>query len=748
MALSSLFGIGGARQRPATTQVVQSSKLPEEISPYAKEVLDEAKELYKQRMEAGYDPYTGATIAPLTPEQREAYAGIKGLVGTTAPLQREALEGIRGGRERFDYGRLDPLTGDYGRIDERLGPLDPTDFTKFQEKDVTEYMSPYERAVTRTEKREAQRDFERRIMPEFEARATEAGGMSGLGTRAGVEASELARQHAQRLGDIETSGLQRAYQDAQARRAEDFQRFQDQRSFEERQRSFGEREREFARGERAFGVGERAYAADLEKGEREFMRGERTFDAQQFAAQKAREAAVAQQVGAMGPAMFTSGLAEQGALQTIGEQKQNLGQQALDEAYFRHLEKQAFPQEQLAGYSGFVYGNPLMQQRDVTATGTQVGSKPSLGQQILGLGMQGLNMYRNPGPTMPQYVDSGAANRGVRLGVKGGGYLGGLSSLPVVRRAENGSVDPKSMDETIEFLRTSGKNPEQIIDYINENVSRFKGLETGPERMEKYKGRAAERAELVKRLRPTTLDLISSMGSKIRSDPDSQGIFGQAGEALTEHKEKIDWFNQTETSFLANELNIKNNVEDEIQNLPKKLKNDILSVRKAEAEIRFKKSRALANRAKAAEKKLTPTALAALTDGAMGMFGLRAILNPQTQMLQSTTQGKILSVSDSKFAGQIKTDVLNMYAKYRNQRMSEVDSIAKALTEMKKKADIVSGADWKKKLDRKDFLYGAVTAWKEIPKDPQHKNTSNVKLNPANVPQNKGSVSRLKIPDK
>ena len=79
MALSSLFGIGGARQRPATTQVVQSSKLPEEISPYAKEVLDEAKELYKQRMEAGYDPYTGATIAPLTPEQREAYAGIKGL---------------------------------------------------------------------------------------------------------------------------------------------------------------------------------------------------------------------------------------------------------------------------------------------------------------------------------------------------------------------------------------------------------------------------------------------------------------------------------------------------------------------------------------------------------------------------------------------------------------------------------------------------------------------------------------------
>ena len=70
--------------------------------------------------------------------------------------------------------------------------------------------------------------------------------------------------------------------------------------------------------------------------------------------------------------MFSQGLAQQGALQTVGEQKQNLGQKALDEQYFKFLEQKAFPEEQLAKYSGFVYGNPLLSQRDVTSTATLV----------------------------------------------------------------------------------------------------------------------------------------------------------------------------------------------------------------------------------------------------------------------------------------------------------------------------------------------------------------------------------------
>ena len=52
--LSSLFGIKGSQ--PKTSTVVQAQKLPEEISPFVKEILGEAQDLYKAEIERGYDP--------------------------------------------------------------------------------------------------------------------------------------------------------------------------------------------------------------------------------------------------------------------------------------------------------------------------------------------------------------------------------------------------------------------------------------------------------------------------------------------------------------------------------------------------------------------------------------------------------------------------------------------------------------------------------------------------------------------
>ena len=155
--LSSLFGIKGSQ--PKTSTVVQAQKLPEEISPFVKEILGEAQDLYKAEIERGYDPYTGETIAPLTAEEEAAMAGISGLAGTTTPLLEEALETYRGGAEEF--------TPEVAK----------------------EYMSPYQRAVTDIEKREAERTFERDTMPRFEASGVAAGGLSGLGSRAGVQAA-------------------------------------------------------------------------------------------------------------------------------------------------------------------------------------------------------------------------------------------------------------------------------------------------------------------------------------------------------------------------------------------------------------------------------------------------------------------------------------------------------------------------------------------------------------------------------
>ena len=350
--LSSLFGVGS--RTPKTETVVQAQKLPEEISPFVKEILKEAQDLYKGEIGRGYDPYTGQMIAPLTGDELQAMEGISGLVGTTKPYIEEALDIQREGAEKFT-----PET-------------------------AKEYMSPYQRAVTDIEKREAQTAFERKAIPQFEKRAVDAGGMSGLGTRAGVEAAEMQRGQSQLLADIEAKGLQSAFQNAQA----------------------------------------------------------------QFAQQKQREQTMAANIGRAGSALFGAGVAEQGALQTVGQQKRQLAQSALDEAYGKFLEERSFPQQTLADYSGMVYGNPLSKIPSMTTTTTGLPGAPGIGQQLLGLGMTGLNIY-GAGTVGGGPWSAGTMAKTFAGGKASGGRLSGLSSLPVVRRQNSGEIIDIDEQETI-----------------------------------------------------------------------------------------------------------------------------------------------------------------------------------------------------------------------------------------------------------------------------------------------------------
>ena len=346
-------GGGGAPQ--ATFQNTnQSSRIPDEVAPFAEDVLTEAQDYYRMIMNQGYDPYTGAVTAPQTAEQTEAQAGLaalgRGAQGTA--LQQEALD----------------LQRQQGQ--------------KFTPEVAQEYMSPYQTAVTEVEKRKAVEDFQRNIMPQFEKQAVDAGGMSGLGSRAGVQAGILGENLQTRLGDIEAKGLQSSFLNAQ----------------------------------------------------------------KQFQDQKRREAGQATQTAALGPAMFSQGLAQQGALQTVGEQKQNLGQKALDEQYFKFLEQKAFPEEQLAKYSGFVYGNPLLSQRDVTSTATSGRNvnQPSSGAQLLGAGLAGANTFRQMAPQTFGSVTGGV------FGKTGGG----LSDI--IKRQDGGELSAADAQRQMFIERAAG----------------------------------------------------------------------------------------------------------------------------------------------------------------------------------------------------------------------------------------------------------------------------------------------------
>ena len=350
-------GGGGGTPQASYQSTSQASRLPEEVAPFAEDVLTEAQDYYRMIMNQGYDPYTGAVIAPQTAEQTEAQAGLAALGrgGQGTALQQEALD------------------------------LQRQQAQKFTPEVAQEYMSPYQRAVTDIEKRQAVEDFQRNVMPQFEAQAVGAGGMSGLGTRAGVQASILGENLQQRLGDIEAKGLQSAFLNAQ----------------------------------------------------------------QQFQNQKQREGAQAQNIANLGPAMFSQGLAQQGALQSVGEQKQRLGQQALDEQYFKFLEQKAFPEEQLAKYSGFVYGNPLLAQRDVSTTASAPGAQaPSTGQQLLGTGLAAASAFKQMAPQTFNRFSTGVGNALTSVFAKGGG---GLSDI--IYRQESGQTSPTVDEEPIRYTR-------------------------------------------------------------------------------------------------------------------------------------------------------------------------------------------------------------------------------------------------------------------------------------------------------
>ena len=100
--LSSLFGSQPA-QPVVGAQPLSVTEIPEQLKPYYTDILGKAQALYNKRVEEGYTPYEGPTIAQFTPEQEQAFTGIAGLQGATAPkyaeaeqLTRDAASGITG----------------------------------------------------------------------------------------------------------------------------------------------------------------------------------------------------------------------------------------------------------------------------------------------------------------------------------------------------------------------------------------------------------------------------------------------------------------------------------------------------------------------------------------------------------------------------------------------------------------------------------------------------------------------------
>ena len=181
--LSSLFG-ASQQQAAVGAQPITTSKIPKQLAPYYEDILSKAQALYNKRVEEGFKPYEGPTIAQFTPEQEATFAGIAGLQGQVAPKFAEAEQLTRDAAAR--------ITGEQ----------------------LQEAMSPYQQAVTDIEKRESQKAFEQNVLPKIRAAQVAQGSFGGTrGTL--LEAQALADQQ-QQLADIQAKGSAAAFKDARA----------------------------------------------------------------------------------------------------------------------------------------------------------------------------------------------------------------------------------------------------------------------------------------------------------------------------------------------------------------------------------------------------------------------------------------------------------------------------------------------------------------------------------------------------
>lgn len=598
------FFFGRTKPTPTTTTTIQSSKLPEEIAPYVKDVLAEAQRLYDEGKERGYQEYPGMTIAPRTPAEEEAIAGLRGLIGTQDTYLQEAEAALRG---------------------------IPQEFTAEQ---AEKFMSPYQQAVIDIEKRKAEEDFQRKIMPEFEKQAVQAGGMSGLGSRAGVQAAILGSEFSKQLGDIQAKGQQKAYEDA-------YKRFQDQMAMD------------------------RARAADLQ---------------------------------GIGLTKFQTGLAEQGLAQQLAQADRQEMQSTLDEQYAKYLEREQYPKQELAQLSSFVYGNPFLRTPDRTTTAqAMLQPTSSIGQGLLGLGLTGLNIYGRGLGANDQWsmANFGRSFTGKKYGgrVVQRQEGGGLSSLPVINRRGAGSTDPRVFysDNERDAINEVPRLPVTLNRYgqsslldtlkqIEGAYPEFSKLLSGEIAKEDAAERSALRKTQMERLKAAMpqqqrfTGLAEAAKRVMGADP-SKGFINALVEGMSglDEVQREAYLKQKEQELKLLELELEGEESD------LKAKQE---ARKEAATLPLKLAQ-LSKALKGTYRKFDPTVQKTLTDAVAKELGLQAQLNDRGEVISiKNLKGKDLKPGDLREFNRLFSKVIADFARFDKTTDSASEALSLTLRRM------------------------------------------------------------------
>lgn len=404
---------GGGGSSAPTQQTITQTTIPEWAKPYATRVLGEAEKLtYGQP----YQEYGGQRMAGLNPLQQQAYGNIAGMGPASQIGQATGFAGLAGLQAQQMAGAYQPMQERqfyqpmdlaYGNVEApqlrsyQMGGPERIQADRFGIAQSREYMSPYMQDVVEQQKQAAVQDYARQL-PGMGAAAARAGAKGG--TREALVQAEAQRNLQERLGGIEATGRQQAFQQAQQQFGAD-RAAQMQAALANQQAGLTTGQQNLAAllGVQQLGAGQALQAQQLNQAAQlqaqQQMLGQRGQMAQfglqgaeladrsrQFGANLGlqgiqQQLAAAQALGGLGQQQFAQQQAATQAQMGAGQQLQMLEQQRLEQQYQDFLARQRYPYAQLGFMSDVLRGTPAQ-----GAISSLYQAPPSAMGQLIGAG--------------------------------------------------------------------------------------------------------------------------------------------------------------------------------------------------------------------------------------------------------------------------------------------------------------------------------------------------------------------------
>jgi hypothetical protein len=431
-----------------TTPVYQetaTSNIPEWARPYAQDLLGFGAALtfpkfnpQTGRLETGFQPYGGELVAGLSPLQQQAMGDISQMQVSPQTAQATGFTGLAA-LQAQNLAQYNPLAAqqyyDAPQYREQgissfaditapeatsyqIGGPERVGAERFGLGAMQEYMSPYMQGVVERQKRGAVQDYLKQL-PGMGAASVRAGARGG--SREALLESEARRGLSERLGDIEATGLQQAYQQAAGQFGQD-RAAQMQAALANQAVGLqtGQTNLQALINQAQFGAGQGMQAqqlnqAALQQAQQQRLAQQQVMNqlAQQDAMTRAQyglagtqlgeqsrqfgaglglqglqqQLAAAGQLGQLGQQQYQQQAGILGAQLGAGAQQQALGQQQLTSNYQRFVDEMQYPYKQLEFFSNLLRGTPSSAQTTNVYT-----PAPSPFGQIYGLtgGLGGL----------------------------------------------------------------------------------------------------------------------------------------------------------------------------------------------------------------------------------------------------------------------------------------------------------------------------------------------------------------------